>query len=99
MTRSVCRRAGRGLLLRCLDQFHIEAQRLQLADKHVKRFGYAGLHGSFALDDGLVDLGTAVNVVGLRSQKLLQDERCAISFERPDFHFSETLSAERDTAP
>src|SRR5919204_1427113 len=45
-----------------LDQFHIQAQRLQLAHQHVKRLWHAGLDGSFALDDGLVNLGAAVNV-------------------------------------
>src|ERR1700686_528203 len=91
---SVCCRAGRRLFLACLDQLDIQAERLQLADQHVERFGYAGLHGSFALDDGLINLGAAVYVVGLRRQQLLQDERRAISFQRPDFHFSETLSSE-----
>src|SRR5579864_6118307 len=93
-TALICRRAGRGLFLACLDQFHIEAERLQLADEYVKRFRHAGLHGGFALDDGLVNLGAAVYVVGLRRQQFLQDERRAVGFQRPDFHFSETLSAE-----
>src|SRR5579864_1997659 len=88
------RRAGSRLLVTRLDQLHIEAERLQFADQHVERFGYTGLHGGFALDDGLVNLGAAVYVVGLRRQQLLQDERRAISFQRPDFHLSEALSAE-----
>src|ERR1700734_2128481 len=91
---SVCRRAGRGLFLPGLDQLHIQAERLQFADQHVERLGHARLHGGFALDDGLVNLGAAIYVVGLRRQQLLQNERCAVSFERPDFHLSETLSAE-----
>src|SRR5581483_7151694 len=77
-----------------LDQLDVETERLQLADQHVERFGHARLHGGFALDDGLVNLGTAINVVGLRRQKLLQNEGCAVSFQGPDFHFSEALSAE-----
>src|SRR5271168_3324783 len=91
---SVCCRAGRGLFLPGLDQLHVEAERLQFADQHVERLRHARLHGSFALDDGLVNLGAAVNVVGLRRQQFLQNECRAVSFERPDFHFSETLSAE-----
>src|ERR1700689_3865115 len=87
-------RAGRGLLLPGLDQLHIEAERLQFADQHVERLRYARLHGSFAVYDGLVNLGSAVNVVGLRRQQFLQNECRSVSFERPDFHFSETLSAE-----
>src|SRR5215470_14104986 len=90
----ICRRAGRRFALRSLDQLHVKAQRLQLANQHVKRFRHAGLHGSFALDDGLVNLGSAINVVGLRRQQLLQNERRTVRFQRPDFHFSEALSAE-----
>src|SRR5689334_19591675 len=41
---------------RLFHQFHIEAERLQLANEDVERFRYAGLDGGFALDDGLVDL-------------------------------------------
>src|SRR5580704_10245940 len=87
-------RAGRGLFLPGLDQLHIQAERLQFADQHVERLRHARLHGSFALDDGFVNLGAAVYVVGLRRQQLLQDEGCAVSFERPDFHFAEALAAE-----
>src|ERR1700685_1935907 len=90
----VCCRAGRGLFLPGLDQLYVEAERLQFADQHVERFRHARLHGSFALDDGLVNLGAAVNVVGLRRQQLLQNEGRPVSFERPDFHFSKALSAE-----
>jgi hypothetical protein len=64
----VCCRAGRGLFLPGLDQLYVEAERLQFADQHVERFRHARLHGSFALDDGLVNLGATVNVVGLRRQ-------------------------------
>src|SRR5204863_373810 len=46
------------------------------------------------LDDGLVNLGAAIDVVRLRREQLLQDVRCAISFERPNFHFAEALAAE-----
>src|SRR6266571_9204928 len=76
------------------DQLDVETERLQLADEHVKRFRHARLHGSFAFDDGLVNLGAAINVVGLRRQQFLKNERRAIRFERPNFHFSEALSTE-----
>src|SRR5579871_5899117 len=71
----ICCRAGCWLALGNLDQLHIQAQRLQLADQHVERLRHAGLHGSFALDDGLVNLGSAIDIVGLRRQQLLQNER------------------------
>ena len=48
---------------RGLDQFHIQAERLQFANQHVERFRHARFHGGFALDDGLVNLGAAIHVV------------------------------------
>src|SRR6266852_1024867 len=87
-------RAQNRLLLPGLDQLHIQTERLQLPDQHVERLRHARLHGRFALDDGLVNLGAAVYVVGLRGQQLLQNERRAVRFERPDFHFPEALPAE-----
>ena len=83
-----------GLPLVRLDQLHIQAQRLQLANQHVERLRHTRLDGRFALDDGLVNLGAAINVIGLRRQQLLQDVRRAVSFQRPHFHFSEALSTE-----
>src|ERR1700739_286343 len=58
----------------------------------VKDSGQAGLEGSLPLDDGLVDLGAAVYVVGLGGEQLLQDVGGAIGFERPDLHLTEALS-------
>src|SRR6516165_9662760 len=39
-------------------------------------------------------MGSAISCVGLRGQQFLQDVRCAVGFQRPDFHFSKALSAE-----
>src|SRR6266404_958821 len=75
-------------------QLDVQAERLQLADEHVERLGHAGFDTRFALDDGLVDFRAAIDVVGLRREQLLQDVRCAVSLERPDFHFAEALAAE-----
>ena len=47
-----------------------------------------------ALDDGLVGLDTAHDVVGLDGQDLLQGVSSAVSFQRPDFHLAEALAAE-----
>src|SRR5271157_856053 len=81
------------LLLGGLDQFHIQAKRLQFANQHVERFRHARLHRGLAFDDGLVDFGASVNVVRLRREQLLQDERRAICFQSPDFHLSEALAS------
>src|ERR1700722_8443299 len=89
-----CDSRRRKSLLRLLDQFDIETERLQLTNEHVERFWYAGLDGCLALDDGLVDLGTAIDVIGLGSQQLLQDVGRTVCFERPHFHLTETLPTE-----
>src|SRR5208337_4654032 len=77
-----------------LHQLDVEAERLQLANEHVERFGNARFDARLALDDGLVNLGAAINVVGLCREEFLQDVRGAIGFEGPDFHFAEALAAE-----
>src|SRR5580698_10455431 len=89
-----CYSRRRKSLFRLLDQFHIETERLQLTNQHVERLWNARLDGRLALDDGLVDLGAAIDVVGLGSQQLLQDVGSAVGFERPHFHLTETLSTE-----
>src|SRR5260370_14728728 len=77
-----------------LHQFDVQAERLQLAHEDVERFGHARLDARFALDDGLVNLRAAIDVVRLGREQLLQDVRCPVSFQRPDFHFAEALAAE-----
>src|SRR5271166_2369725 len=77
-----------------LDQLHVEAQRLQFANKHVKRLRHARLDRRFAFDDGLVNLGAAINVIGLRGEQFLQDVSCAVGLQGPDFHFSKALTSE-----
>src|SRR5258708_14794929 len=77
-----------------LDQLHVEAERLQFANQDVERLRHAGFNGGFAFHDGLIDLGAAKHVVGLRGEQLLQDVSRAIRFQRPDFHFAEALSTE-----
>jgi len=56
----------------------------------------SGTPGSIAarLDDGLVNLGAAIHVIGLRRQQLLQDVSRAVSFQRPNFHLTKALTAE-----
>src|SRR5580765_3393686 len=80
------RQSGLQVLARSLHQLHVQTQGLQLADQHVKAFRNARLGGSLALYDGFVNFGAAVDVVGLRSQKLLQYIGGAVCFQRPNFH-------------
>src|ERR1700735_1644079 len=77
-----------------LHQFNVEAERLQLAHKNVEGFRHARFDPRLALYDGLVDFRAAVNVVRFRREQFLQNVSRTVGFERPDFHFSEALSAE-----
>src|SRR6516225_3790716 len=81
-----------GLL--AFHQFNVEAKRLQLAHKNVEGFRHARFDSRLALYDGLVDFRAAVNVVRFRREQFLQYVGRTVGFERPDFHFSEALSAE-----
>ena len=53
-----------------------------------------GLRDRLALDDGLVGLDTAHDVVGLDGQDLLQGVGGAVGLQRPDLHLAEALAAE-----
>src|SRR5688572_98235 len=77
-----------------LDQFHVQAEALQLPDEDVERFGQARREHRVALDDGFVDLRAPVDVVGLGGEEFLEDVGRAVRLERPHFHLSEPLSAE-----
>src|SRR6188768_3774625 len=76
------------------DELHVEAQRLELLDEHVERFGQTGLERVVALHDGFVHAGAALHVVALYRQELLEGIGRAVRFHGPDFHFTETLAAE-----
>src|SRR5262249_53751974 len=82
------------LFAAALDQLDIDAERLQFANKDVERLGHAGLNRRFTFDDGLINLGAAIDVVGFGGEELLQDVSCAVSLEGPDFHLSEALTTE-----
>src|SRR5882724_8349048 len=91
LIRSQCRVAD---LFGFLHEFDVEAERLQLADEDVERFGHAGFSGGLALHNRLVDFGAAIDVIRLGREKFLQNVGGAISFERPDFYFTEALAVE-----
>ena len=84
----------RGLVHRvAVADLHIETEGLHFLHKHVERLGHTSLEGVVALDDGLVDAGAALHVVGLHGQELLQGVGRAVGFHRPHFHFAEALAA------
>src|SRR5256885_7260168 len=75
-----------------------EREAFQLLHQHPERLRDAGLEGVVALDDRLVGLDAADDVVRLDGQHLLQDVRRAVSLERPHLHLAEALAAELSLA-
>src|SRR5881296_892034 len=71
-----------------------EREPLQLLDQDSERLRNAGLERVVALDNRLVGLDAADDVVRLHGQDLLQDVRGAVSLERPHLHLAEALAAE-----
>src|SRR5260370_8738151 len=72
----------------------VEAQRLHLLDQHLEGLWNARLRDVLALDDRLVDLHPAEDVVGLDGEQLLQRVGGTVGLERPDLHLTEPLAAE-----
>src|SRR2546423_7857236 len=75
-----------------------EREALQLLDQHAERLRDAGLERVVALDDRLVGLDAAHDVVRLHGEDLLQDVRGAVGLERPHLHLAEALAAELSLA-
>src|SRR6266851_1272130 len=71
-----------------------ERKAFQLLHEHTERLRDAGFERVVALDDRLVRLDAADDVVGLDGEDLLEDVRRAVGLERPNFHLTETLTAE-----
>ena len=72
--------------------FDVEAERLHFLDEHVEGLGGAGFQVVVAFDDGFVNARSALDVVGFDGEQLLERVSGSVSFERPDFHFPETLT-------
>src|SRR3954447_22467889 len=72
----------------------VEAQRLQLLEQHLERLRDSRLRDVLALDDGLVDLHAAENVIGLDGEQFLQRVRRAVGLHRPALHLTEPLATE-----
>ena len=61
-------------------------------EKHIERFGDAGVWHCVALHNRFVCLASSYHVVRLDSKDLLKDVGSAECFERPNLHLSETLT-------
>src|SRR5271166_3392662 len=76
------------------QHFHVEAERLHLLDQHLETFWDAWLWDVLALDDRLVHLHAAEDVVGLDGEQFLQGVGGAVSLQGPHLHLTEALPAE-----
>src|SRR3712207_9378336 len=76
------------------EHLDVEAQRLQLLEQHLERLRDARLRDVLALDDRLVDLDAAQDVVGLDGEQLLQRVGRAVGLHRPALHLAEALATE-----
>src|SRR6476619_2127141 len=76
------------------EHLDVEAQRLHLLDEHLERLRDARLGDVLALDDRLVDLDAAEDVVGLDGEQLLQCVGRAVGLHRPALHLTEALATE-----
>src|SRR5690606_2083574 len=72
----------------------VQAEGLHFLDQNLERLGNARLLDVLALDDCLVHLDPAEDVVGLDGQEFLQCVCRTIGLERPHFHLTETLPTE-----
>src|SRR5689334_14139518 len=72
----------------------VEAEALHLLDEHLEGLGDAGLGDVVALDDRLVDLHAALDVVRLDGEQLLQRVGRAVRLECPHLHLTEALATE-----
>src|ERR1700732_232010 len=71
-----------------------EREPFQLLDQHAERLWDAGFERVVALDDRLIRLDAADDVVGLDGEDLLEDVRRSVGLERPDLHLTESLASE-----
>src|SRR5581483_7447732 len=76
------------------EDLDVETQRLHLLDENLERLRDTRVGDVLALDDGLVDLHTAGDVIGLDGQELLQGVGGAVRLHRPDLHLTEALATE-----
>src|SRR4051812_16808442 len=76
------------------EHLDVQAQGLHLLDEHLERLGDSRLRDVLALDDRLVDLDPAQDVVRLDGQQLLEGVGGAVGLQGPHLHLAEPLAAE-----
>src|ERR1051326_4411812 len=77
-----------------LIHVHVESQSTQFVQQYVERFGNSRCGQVLAFHDGFICFCTAYYVIRLDGEDLLENVGGTECFERPHFHFPETLSTE-----
>src|SRR5690606_17455701 len=75
-----------------LLKFHVDTERADFFNQYVKGFRHSGFHTVVAIDDVFVHLGTTGHIIRFNGKHFLQGVRGTVSFQRPHFHLSETLT-------
>src|SRR6185503_16080068 len=75
-----CLKSSRSAFISVPLQVDVDTQGTDFLHQHVERLGHAGVDLVIALDDVLVHLGAAVDVVGLDREHLLQRVRGTVGF-------------------
>ena len=72
----------------------IKAESLKLFEENLKCLRCSCRRNVFALNNCLIGLNTADNIVRLNGDDFLKGVGCAVSFKSPNLHLTETLTAE-----
>src|SRR5690606_28049513 len=75
-------------------QLDIDTEGADFLQQYVEGFRHARIHAVIAVDDVLVNAGTAIYVVRLHREHFLQRVGSTVSFQRPHFHLTEALATE-----
>src|SRR5215207_9574580 len=75
-----------------IDRFNSQTQRLQLFHQNTERSGNTWFLNRFTFYDCFVSIHAALYIIRFNSQHLLQSICGSISFKRPYFHFTKSLT-------
>lgn len=75
-------------------QSYIQAQTFEFVHQYVERFWQTRLWHRLTFYDGLIGLGPSDNIIRFNGQYFPQGGRSTIRLERPNLHFTETLTTE-----
>jgi len=75
------------------DRFHSQAKALQFFDEDSEGSWDAWFFDGLTFDDRLISVNTSLYIIRFDSEHFLKRISSSISLERPNFHFTESLTA------